>query len=205
MTPRDGLLAPIERALNRYLRLDPEALRDMEGFTGRVIALDLDGLHTTVYVIPGPGGVRLARHCAATPDTRIRGTPLGLVRLGFGDTRATLFGGQVRISGDTELGQRFQEVLDRVEVDWEEQLSRITGDVIAHQAGNVARAATGWSRRTVERLAEDLSEYLHEESRHLANRGEVDAYMDAVDGVRSATDRLTARVERLLRSMDAAP
>ncbi|HQU14539.1 MAG: ubiquinone biosynthesis accessory factor UbiJ [Gammaproteobacteria bacterium] len=205
MNPGDGVLAALERAFNRYLRLDPDALRDMEGFAGRVIALELDGLGSTVYVMPGPGGVRLTQRYTGAPDTWIRTTLLGLVRLRLGNADAALFGGEVEISGDTELGQRFREVLDHVEVDWEEQLSHLTGDVIAHQAGNVARAASGWSRRTVERLALDLSEYLHEESRQLATRDEVDIYMDSVDNVRSATDRLAARVARLLRHLDTAP
>ena len=105
--------------------------------------------------------------------------------MSLGSRDDTLFEGAVEIQGDTETGQQLQDILASAEWDWEEQLSRFTGDVVAHQVGTLARRARrllGSSRDTLER---DISEYLQEEC------------------LRADLDRLSARVERLLQATAA--
>jgi len=135
-----------------------------------------------------------------TPDTVLRGTPLGITRLGLGRGNATgtLFSGDVEIAGDVETGQAFKAVLDAIDIDWEEQLSRFTGDMLAHQMGNAARHAGRWldhARLTLER---DLSEYLQEELRVVPTRIEIENLIEDIGRLGMDTDRLEARLRRLL-------
>jgi ubiquinone biosynthesis protein UbiJ len=134
------------------------------------------------------------------PDTVLRGTPFGIARLGLGRGKAqgTLFSGEVEIGGDVETGQDFKAVLDALDIDWEEQLARYTGDVVAHQAGNAARGAGRWldqARLTVE---QDLSEYLQEELRVVPTRIEIENLVEEIDRLALDAERLEARLKRLL-------
>ena len=88
-------------------------------------------------------------------------------------------------------------ILDGIDIDWEEHLSRVTGDVLAHQVGNVARGMLEWGRNTLDTVSRDVAEYLHEESRDLPTRGEVDEFLARIDTLRLDVDRLEARVQRL--------
>ena len=203
MTPAPVLAATLETALNLYLQQDPEALRRCGVLQGKVVALDITGLGVSLYFLPGPDGIQVVSQYEGEADTRLRGSPLGLARMSLGSRDDTLFEGAVELSGDTETGQELQDILAGTDWDWEEQLARLTGDIVAHQIGNVARRAgqlLGSSRETVER---DLSEYLQEESLLLPCRAEVQRFLAGVDFLRADTDRLSARVERLLQATSA--
>jgi len=88
-------------------------------------------------------------------------------------------------------------LLKRADLDWEELLSRYTGDVIAHQIGNLARSLTRWSKDAGARLGQDLAEYLLFESALLPPRLEVETFLDAVDQLRNDVDRLAARLQHV--------
>lgn len=191
-------LAALESAVNQYLALDPSGSARLGELQGRVIALELRGFDFGLFVLPGAGGVQLLGRYEGEPDATLIGTPLALLRLGARDDAAeTLFSGDVEIRGDTELGQRFKTILDGIDIDWEEHLSRLTGDVIAHQLGRGARALRAWTARSLDSLALDAAEYLEEEGRWLARGAEVQRFVDEVDRLRSDVDRAEARIRRL--------
>lgn len=198
-----GFRHTLELALNSYLQLDPEAAARMAGLAGRCIAIELRGIDLTLFMLPGEQGIRIQEGVEGGVDTTLHGTPLALARLGLGtDAGKTLFSGDVTITGDVETGQAFKAILDGMDIDWEEQLSRLTGDVIAHQLGNVARRTRRVLSHGKATLEQDLGEYLREELRVLPARIEVQNFSADVDRIRADTDRLAARIQRLQKTMD---
>lgn len=196
----DAVLASLEQAINGYLGLDPEGASELSSIAGKIIGIEIRGLGTRITVIPGDGRLQLFGSYAAEPDCLIRATPLGLARMGRAERKETLLTtGEVEIGGNTAIAHVFSNALRRVDVDWEEQLSRLVGDPIAHQIGGSVRAAARWGRGTSETLAADLSEYLQEEARLLPTRYEIDAFLSDVDGLRDDVERMAARVERLVK------
>jgi len=193
-----SLLAGLEAALNRYLRLDPDAMVRMAALQQRCIAIELTPLQLTLYVVPGANGVQLRSQVESGPDTVLRGTPLGLAQLGLGSQSSkALFSGSVTIEGDVETGQAFKAILDEMDIDWEEQLSRLTGDVVAHQLGNTARRAASTLRHGRHTLEQDLGEFLQEELRVLPTRIETENFSADVARLGMDADRLAARIRRL--------
>ncbi len=193
-----AIAAILESAINQVLRLDPDTVEQMQQLQGKVIAVELLGLNVTLYLVPQEESLNVFGHFEGEPDTVLRGTPIAMAKMGLiknaGDA---LFEGDVEISGDVELGQQFREILDGLDIDWEEHLSHITGDIVAHKVGNLARGIFGWGKRTSEILGQDAAEYLQEESRELPNRREVDGFLKNIDTLRSDVDRLDMRVSRL--------
>ena len=199
-------LAGLEAAINGYLTLDPEGAARLAPLAGRIIACEFTGFGQRLYFIPGVQGFQLFGDYAAEPDCLIRGSPLGLAGLGLGKRpEEALFSGQVEVVGDSALAQRFGDCLASIRIDWEEQLSRLTGDPLAHALGNQVRAAGRWGQRALDHLGLDLQEYLKEEGRLLPTRYEVEGFLDAVDRLRDDGERLAARVERLWRRQTEHP
>ena len=199
------LAAALESALGVYLRQDPGNAQRAAALQGRVIALSLTGTGLTLYFLPDASGVQVLSRYEGNVDTHLTGTPLGFARLALDRREDALFQGAVKIDGDTSIGQQFQDLLAGTDWDWEEQLSHVTGDVIAHQAGRLAAQVGRLLHDTRDTLADDCSEYLQEESRLLPTRIEVRYFLDNVDNLRDATERLQARVERLQRNLDKTP
>ncbi len=191
--------AAIEVAVNQVLALDPDTVVRLREINGKVIAIELQGLDVALYLIPSNTGLNVFGHFEGEPDTTLRGTPVGMLRMGLAENASdSFFSGEVEISGDVELGSQFREILDSLDIDWEEHLSHITGDLVAHRVGNFLRDAVDWGRKTLDTLGRDGAEYLQEESRDLPNRFETEAFLAAVDTLRTDVDRLEARIERLV-------
>lgn len=199
-------VAFLEQVGNRILRLDRETLGRLGELQGKVIRICFaGGAHlgapSEIYVLPSGAGLRLLARYDAKADVSLRGTLPMFLRLVRGGARQELFSsGELEISGDVELGRRFQRIIENLDIDWEEQASRLVGDVAARKLGNLVRDARAWQRQSAQTLGADLAEYLQEESRLLTTRVRVDAFLDAVDVLRADTDRLEARLRRLPES-----
>lgn len=198
MSTREAVYAVMEQTLNAGLKLDPDALRKLEPLHGRLILLKVLGLGMDFYLIPSAEGIQLYPDYEGEPDCMLAGTPFGFARLGDKERGADeMFKGAVEIRGNTEIGQIFGEVLGGLDIDWEEQLSRITGDVAAHKLGNAARAGRRWANGAADTLPQDLKDYLQEELRVLPVGFETDEFISAVDTLRDDVERLEARIKRL--------
>lgn len=192
------LLAAVETAFNRYLALDPENAAQMARLQGKVIVLELRGPGQRLYLLPQQDSVLVLGDYEGEVDATISGSPVALMAMHHPDNRSrSLFSGEVEIRGDVGIGQTLQRILDDMDIDWEEMLARYTGDVLAHQLGNLVRGAGDWLRRSSGVIEQDVGEYLQEEARSLPPRLEVRDFMDDIDVTRSDVDRLEARVKRL--------
>jgi len=200
----DPLLAAFEGALNAVLALDPEGAARLARIQGRVLLLQLAGFGTRIYVIPSDSGLLLHSAYDAPPDCTVRGSPAALLRMVLSEHREdSVFQGAVTIEGDNAVAQALGEVLRGLDVDWEEQLSRLVGDTLAHRIGVGARAGERWAERSADSFAQDLREYLKEEARLLPTDDEMRGFLDGVDTLRDDVERLAARVARLTASRKA--
>jgi len=199
MTLRDLTLEGLEQSLNRLLALDPEARQRLAGLHGRVIRIDLLGTGIRLNFVPGHDGrLQIVGGSEVVPDCTLSGSPIDLLRASNHTSgHAQLFAGRVQIDGDTSIAQRFSEALARIDIDWEEQLTKLTGDIAAHEIARAARALGRKGGRLGQSARDNLSEYLTEEARLLPHRFEVEDFLEDVDSVRDAVDRIAARIALL--------
>jgi ubiquinone biosynthesis protein UbiJ len=183
---------------NRVLQLDPETLRRLGEMEGKVIRLDLGDADRalTLFVLPSAQGLRFEREHDGAPHVTLRGAVPVFARL----ARTGIAAGELQISGDIDLGSRFKRVLEEIELDWEEPLARVVGDVAAHRIGETMRSIFSWGKDAASHVTRDTVEYFQEESRVLASRMRVDEFLKAVDGLRLDADRLQKRIEQLERT-----
>lgn len=196
-------LATLEQALNAALALDPKTGERLSRMDGKVIAIELSGTGIRLHLQPENGGLRLMSHYDGQVDTTLRGAPLSMLRMSSGRTGEGMFHGGVEIDGDVELATRFQRILEKLDIDWEEHLSRLAGDIVAHQVGNTVRGLFSWGQRAADHLSDDVADYLQEEREILPVDWEVDEFIDSVDVLRSDVDRIEARVRRLQHMLDS--
>ncbi len=198
-------LAAFETALNGALALDPDTLQRLQALEGKVVAFEINPPGLTLFMAPSAEGLRLMGHFGGEPDTILSGSPFALAQLATtpkGTPAPQLFSGEVIVRGDVDLGRRVQDIFKRVDLDLEEHLSRLTGDVVAHQVGDLVRGLFAWGRQAGENLGRDAADYLQEEAGLTPTRGEVEDFAAAVEAVREETDRLVARLRRLQATLE---
>jgi ubiquinone biosynthesis protein UbiJ len=191
-------LAGLEQALNAALALDPKTAERLARLQGKLIAVELRGTGITLTLQPTvEGKLRLMGDYDGEVDTTLHGAPFSLLRMGIGRAGEGMFSGEVVIDGDVELGTQIQRVFEKLDIDWEEHLSRLTGDIVAHQIGNTVRGLFSWGQRAADHLGRDVADYLQEENDTLPVAWEVAEFIQGVDTLRSGVDRMEARVKRL--------
>ncbi|WP_024297085.1 ubiquinone biosynthesis accessory factor UbiJ [Methylomicrobium lacus] len=200
------LTVALESALNRYIKLDLDVGELLAPIAGKVIELTVEPFGETLYLCPTHDAVQVLDAYPGEPDTRISGSlwSLGLMGISAKPMRS-VFSGEVKIEGDMTTGRKFQALFDKLNIDLEEKLSQVTGDVIAHQIGNLFRAGSRWTRQSLRTFELNLSEFLQEETRDLPAGPEADIFYRHVDELRTDFDRLNSRIERLEDALTRKP
>jgi len=191
------LFRPLEAILNRGVRASTDAAKRCRALEGASFRLEIEGLDVGVTLVSR--GDRLELSERAEADAKLTGRPLSLARLAATGDEDLLRAKAVRVAGDPLVAQDFRELIRIAAPDFEEELSRLVGDLAARRLANVARDLAGWGLDAADRLSRDVAEYLQEESRNLPARVEVEAFLDRVDATAEAFERLEARVARLER------
>ncbi|MDX1553811.1 MAG: SCP2 sterol-binding domain-containing protein [Marinobacter sp.] len=195
-TLMSAVTAIIENALNRALELDPAGKQAlMSSLTGPV-QFSLESLDLTLVLQQAAGRVRVASQPAESPALVLSGRPMAFAALATGDDRV-FSEGRIQVTGDTALAHQFQRAIDQLDPDWEAAMAAHIGDVPAHFIGQRIRGAVRWSRQAFGSLNANIEEYIHEESRSLPGRRELEATFTDIDHLNLQTERLEARVERL--------
>jgi ubiquinone biosynthesis protein UbiJ len=201
MAATPAWLAAIEALLNRGVHASMQATALARRLGGTALLLNIEGMAS--IRISAAGG-RLSLIGAGSPldleacepaAATIAGSPLALLRL----AGATGLGGATGavVSGDADIANSYRELLALARPDFEEELSRLIGDVPARRLSQFALKTAEWARRARRTAGENIAEYLQEESRDLVNKPELDEFLQGVDTLRETADRVGARIARL--------
>jgi ubiquinone biosynthesis protein UbiJ len=202
MTPE--LLGPLQRLLNRNIAASARARALLAELAGRSLELRFAATPVRIRLVAATDTLTVTPAGEEKADAAIEGTPLSFLRLASDDAAKSIRAGGMDVTGDAEIAEGFRRLLDAARPDLEEELSRFTGDAAAHYAARFAREAADFGRRARDILARNLSEYLTEESRDAPVRLEAEEFIDGVDRLREAVDRLEACVAAAERARSRA-
>ncbi len=187
------LALAIQAGFNRYIALDEESLPRLERLQGKLIQLEITTLDISIFLLFHKDKVEVLEAFAAEPDALIKGPPFSMLKLAASQGDAS----GVDITGDVELAQRVSRMLQQIDVDWEEHFSKITGDAVARQLGNVARGLQRFAIRTRNTLQSNTADYLRDETNHLPHDWELEAFSNDVDDLRDRVEQLVRKVESI--------
>jgi ubiquinone biosynthesis protein UbiJ len=201
MAATPAWLAAVEALLNRGVHASMQATALARRLGGTALLLNIEGMAS---IRMSAAGGRLSLISAGSPldseacepaAATIAGSPLALLRL----AGATGTGGATGavVSGDPDIANSYRELLALARPDFEDELSRLIGDVPARRLSQFALKTAEWARRARRTAGENIAEYLQEESRDLVNKPELDEFLQGVDALRETADRVGARIARL--------
>lgn len=192
--------AAIEFALNHTISLDPHGRELISPFHGKVIKLDILNPNMTIYILAQGNHFQLLENFDGDIDTTVRANLTDLAQLSLkakDEKNQSVFKGRIKVEGNVSLGQQFQSLFSKLDIDWEEHVSQITGDIIAHQLFSSGKKLFAWGKNSKQTLGLDITEFLQYETRDLLEKREVEFFLTQIDELRYATDRLEARIKRL--------
>jgi len=181
-----------ERMTRACLHLDPGTRARLQKLEGKSIAIHIkdsmpmyrDGI--MVYVSPSAKGIELSADARTPANASISLTAKDLLNL----LRKSSAPNTMAIDGDHELLLAVLEIVKGFDIDWENAMAPVTGDIIAHHLGKNMRATEKWlsqSFKEAKRLAE---EYMDEEFPVARESATFKPMFDRMDKMKMAGDAM---------------
>ncbi|MDW6002549.1 ubiquinone biosynthesis accessory factor UbiJ [Vibrio mangrovi] len=195
------LTATIETVLNRLVQDDPALVRQLARLKGNVIQIHLKELDKTLTFVFSQQIDVLAQY-EGTPDCYLSLTLSILPQLQEQANITQLIKqDKLVLEGDMQLAQKFSQLMTDCKPDWEEWLSRLTGDVVAHTVAQGVKDFGHFLQSHHQRHQSHLAQVLTEEWRIAPGPLELADFCDQVDEVQSQLSRLEVRIQSLTEKL----
>lgn len=201
------LIELLELASNNALQYDATAMQRLEKLQGKTMLLEIRPIELKPFdklgvqkllVSPQPHGLEFCDDIEQTADVTLSATVGALIKIGRdGMNDAELKPGELEISGDPIVGQRFARVLAELDVDWEGFLAEHIGETPAVLISSGLNQAKEFVTESQSSIKDRFSRWLKDDLKLLADKSEVEPFLDEVDTIRADVDRLSARLTRL--------
>ena len=197
-------LIPVEKILNAIVRRDPHIAKKLVAFDSKCIEVVSLRPDFSVSIRFEDDTIKLSAIDTQTlgiqADATITGNAENLLGLltKKSDQRA-LADAAIDISGDATLVQDLHVTIESLDVDWQDYLAPILGDVLSNELGEIQSNARDWSKSTGTSMHRDVRDYLSEEARLVPSELEVDSFSNRLDQLRLSIDRVAAKTELLKR------
>lgn len=188
------LAQALETALNRAIHLDLEEGAALKAMPTSVIALQIDPLKAPFYCLLNASQISVQTHLNGAADATIQGGVSDCLGLAKENPNLSHF----QLSGDTDLAERFLKSLASIEIDWEEHLASLTGDLIAFKIGHGVRSYFSLKRRQRDYVEQTIKEYLQFEIEAVPTKSQVQHFNQDVEQLSQQLEQIEARIKKLL-------
>jgi len=197
------LLELLELASNKTLEHDLKSQARLARLQGKSMTLQIMPIAQSITVRPQPEGLEFIASKPDKVDVTLTATVGAMIKISrHGLEEADLQPGELEIAGDPIVGQRFAQIIADLDIDWEALLAEQIGDSPARVVSLAAGQAREFAVESQARLKRFLSDVLKEDLGVVADKHEVDEFLDGVDGARADADRLASRIKRLKSELD---
>lgn len=179
--------------LNHVLAQQSWARQRLIPYAGQVLEVHLPPLPDLRLTIQ-PDGLLAVAPAGPAPELRIDIQPATVPLILLRDPAMNR---GISFTGSADLAQAVQQLFRELEWDFEEDLSKVFGDVFAHRLASAGRAFFSWQRDAGLRLAQNASEYWTEEKPMIARRDDLVRFSNDVNALRDDVERLEKRLERV--------
>ena len=186
----------IVSSFNRYLDCDPERAQALENINDKILSITIKEANFTLIM-----QVQNARFFEADLSQQIDASIIVSMhvlsgKMGGQDQNQLLKDGIIEIQGDSHVASVFNKVMNEIEIDWQDVISKYTGDIVARQITTGAKSVASVLRRLGDNLRLDVRDYLQDDLQIAVTESEVEHFVEQVDDLRARTDRLEARLNK---------
>lgn len=197
-------LLPVEKILNAIVARDAHIAAQLSAFDSKCIEVVTLRPGFSLCIRFEDDTIKLSAIDTQTlgikADATISGKAESLLGLLVkkSDQRA-MADANIDISGDATLVQDLHRTIESLDVDWQDYLAPILGDVLSNELGEIERNARDWSKSAGTSMHRGVRDYLSEEARLVPSELEVDSFSNRLDILRLRIDRVAAKTDLLKR------
>lgn len=192
------LLDIIELASNKALEHDPQTRERLSKLQGKTMTLHIKTLEQSLTLSPQVEGLEFSRDNLDSVDVTLKATIGAMIKISRdGMEDADLETGELEMIGDPIIGQRFAQLIANLDIDWESLFTEQIGSGPAKLVITAAEQLRNFTKESQAYVKDMASHVMKDELDLVADRAEVDAFLDDVDTLRADAERLFARLKSL--------
>jgi ubiquinone biosynthesis protein UbiJ len=194
-TISNTLSKAFELILNQKLKLDDQQGADFNQIDEKVIQLSFTDLEQTFFIIyqssqsslqpETTGNFIVQTHLLGQADSQLQTTLLDWISH------------KTTAKKDDEIGRYFINAIYNIAIDWEEAISKYTGDFIAFKLGNTLRQGQEKIKSSQQKVGKIIEEYLHFEIDLLPTKLQVNSFKKQVQQTATAVEELEKRIQNI--------
>lgn len=189
----------IEDIINQTLLLDPKTVKRLKGLNKKHVKVEIKDLNMTLpfELFFDAKGVHISAVHSKRYDVTIQGPTTAYLCLAF--TKNVHKAGKLGLTfeGDEDVGKAVQMLFTDLDIDWEELLSKVTGDTIAHKMGLFFKDIKKINQDIFKSFRENVTDYIQEEKRLIPTLLEVEYFYKDIEILRDDVERVSARIDLL--------
>ncbi|SEL78730.1 ubiquinone biosynthesis protein UbiJ [Colwellia chukchiensis] len=192
-----ALSAALETLINQLLRYNMQGTRALRPLSGKTLTVQLTELNMPLSFTISHEKVHVTSsdehyHCC------IRTSVSTLLAFNKNQQLTDLIkNDQLDIQGDLKVAQRFAEIAQTLDIDWQSEIAKRIGDMPTYQLGRVGRSLREKINFARTQIQADASEWLVHEQRLLVTAGELAYFSRDVEQVTAKLHALQQRLDAL--------
>ncbi len=200
-------LMPVEKILNTLASRDPYIAAQFGKFDGKVLEINCHRPSLTINLRFEDDSLKLGAIDCDTlgiqADAVISGSAADLLQLLAQDSSdRPLANDAINISGDAILVQDIYHTISELDVDWDDLLSPLLGDLLSNEFRNLSKNTRSFSEHARQSMSRNIDDYLTEEARLIPDKSAVDSFGDDLDRLRLRIDRAGAQADIIRKRLD---
>lgn len=187
------ICSAIEKSINTVISLDPESSNRLRPLQTKMVTVILSEVPFPL-VFAFNDDITMMSHDHEV-DCRISTSIPDLMALqNNGQITAMIQSGALQLDGDIQCAQNFAALFQKLNIDWEEHLSSVVGDVVAHNVMELFSSIKTRANKSTRALSSISKDALVNEKKIIAPTDAIAQFCDDVAAIRSDVARLEARL-----------
>ena len=193
---------PFEELLNRVLAKDPHLQSQLVKFAGKSLQINVHPPGIMVTALLEKGRIRLLSTETELLNIQITASISGNVSqllpliLEKHDNRP-LSNPALAITGDASFIQELHASLSNLDIDWEDFLTPLLGNLLTNELSHMSNDIRNWSKQARVNMRRNVNEYLTEEEHIFPKKEQLDDFSEELDYLKIRIDRINAKASIL--------
>ncbi len=200
-------IRPVEELLNRVLAKDSYLQSHIKTFLGKSLQISVHPPGVTVTVLFEQDRIRLLSSPAELVNIEITASIRGNVSellplLIEKPDRKPLSNPAITVTGDVNFIQDIYASLHDLDIDWEDYLAPMLGNLITNELSRFGKDLQEWTQQVSSNMRRNVEEYLKEEERIFPKKEQLKDFNEELDRLKLKIDRVKAKFKVLYERLD---
>lgn len=189
-------LLHLEPLLNKALPLAPNAEALLKPLNKTTIGFDITAPKLGFTLAFTDHSIHLLPDFEPEANASLKITGLSLIQLLF---RPHLPNVQhsITLNGQVSLLQAFMQLLQQIDLQWEEALTPYLGDTVSEMFGQFSRTGWRWGSKAIGTLLENVQDHFNYDSKLVVSPMEQTDFFQAIERLSTETERAEQRLSQL--------